>query len=47
MVDDKYYRSNLSCFVVFIWLFSHLHMLFTFSVLISNTGAASYRISKF
>ena len=33
MVDEKYY--NLSCFVVFIFL-PHLHMLFTFSALISN-----------
>ena len=34
MVDEKYY--NLSCFVVFICLFVfHLHMLFTFSALIS------------
>ena len=34
MVDEKYY--NLSCFVVFIWVFIHLLMLFTFSALISN-----------
>ena len=34
MVDEKYY--NLSCFVVFICFFFHLHMLFTFSALISD-----------
>ena len=34
MVDEKYY--NLSCFVVFIWGFFYLHILFTFSALISN-----------
>ena len=34
-MDEKYY--NLSCFVVFICcFFLHLHMLFTFSALISN-----------
>ena len=27
---------NLSCFVVFIWGFFHLHMLFTISALISS-----------
>ena len=34
MVDEKYY--NISCFVVFIWFFFHLHMLFIFSALISS-----------
>ena len=34
MVDEKYY--NLSCFVVYLGFFFHLHMLFTFSALISN-----------
>ena len=33
-MDEKFY--NLSCFVVFICFFFLLHMLFTFSALISN-----------